>query len=167
VCFRGTCAHLPDAKGLHDLATLLANPGVEVHVCTLLGRDLPVLGADPVLDDHARTAYRRRLAALDGQLDRADVTGDAVASVRLREERDAVVAELTAAAGLRGVPRRLGDETERARKAVTARLRDAITRIARVHPDLGAHLSTSVSTGVRCRYAPPEPTRWELRPVRR
>jgi hypothetical protein len=163
-CFRGTCVHLPDAKGLHDLATLLANPGVEVHACTLLGRNLPALGADPVLDDRARTAYRRRLADLDAQLDRADVTGDAAASARLREERDALVAELAAAAGLRGVPRRLGDETERARKAVTARLRDAITRLARLHPDLGAHLRASVSTGVRCRYAPPEPMRWELRP---
>ena len=111
-----------------------------------------------------RGAYRRRLAGLDAQLDRADVTGDAATSIRLREERDALLAELTAAAGLGGVPRRLGDETERARKAVTARLRDAITRIARVHPDLGAHLRASVSTGVRCRHAPPEPTPWQLRP---
>ena len=109
-------------------------------------------------------AYRRRLADLDAQLDGADETGDAVASARAREERAALVAELTAAAGLRGVPRRLGDETERARKAVTARLRDAIARIADVHPDLGTHLRTSITTGARCRYAPPEPTPWELRP---
>ena len=35
-CFRGTCVHLPDAKGLHDLATLLASPGVEVHALSLI-----------------------------------------------------------------------------------------------------------------------------------
>ena len=78
--------------------------GAELHACTLLGRDLPALGADPVLDDRARAAYRRRLTDLDAQLDRADVTGDAAASSRLRGERDALVAELTAAAGLRGSP---------------------------------------------------------------
>ncbi len=48
----------------------------------------------------------------------------------------------------------LDDPVERARKAVTARIRDAIRRIGRVAPALGRHLEASVSTGVRCTYAP-------------
>jgi hypothetical protein len=31
-----------------------------------------------------------------------------------------------------------------------------------VHPALGAHLRSSVSTGTSCSYDPSEPTRWLL-----
>jgi hypothetical protein len=43
---------------------------------------------------------------------------------------------------------------ERARKAVTARIRDAIRRITDAHPELGAHLDRTVRTGTTCRYEP-------------
>ena len=45
-------------------------------------------------------------------------------------------------------------DAERARKAVTARIRDAIRRIGAAHPDLGAHLDRTVRTGTTCRYDP-------------
>jgi hypothetical protein len=35
---------------------------------------------------------------------------------------------------------------------VTARIRDAIRRIEAVHPELGAHLSQAVATGIQCSY---------------
>jgi SAM-dependent methyltransferase len=50
----------------------------------------------------------------------------------------------------------------RARKAVTARLRDAIARVGRQHPALGRHLTDTVSTGTWCAYTPPTPVDWEL-----
>ena len=63
------------------------------------------------------------------------------------------MAELGRGTGLVGRQRGLGASAgERARKAVTARLRDAVRRIAEVLPELGAHLDRSVVTGVRCRY---------------
>ena len=73
-----------------------------------------------------------------------------------------LVAELAAATGLGGRARRLGDQSERARKTVTARIRDVIDRVERVHPALGAHLRASVTTGTFCSYSPPTPTAWEL-----
>ena len=83
---------------------------------------------------------------------------------RLDTERAALLAELRRAAGLGGRDRALGTSTsERARKAVTARLRDAIHRIGAVLPDLGAHLDRSVLTGTTCRYAPTEPVTWTRR----
>jgi hypothetical protein len=77
-------------------------------------------------------------------------------------ERDAQVDELARVTGLGGRPRRLGDERERARKAVTARARDALDRIERAHPDLGRHLRDAISTGTSCSYAPAAPVDWEL-----
>ena len=154
--------HLADAKGLHDLATLLANPGVEVTAYRLWGGPAEPPGADPVLDEWARAAYRRRLAELDELLDAADARGDPAASDRARAERSALLAELAAATGLGGRRRRLGDEDERARKAVTARVRDVLRRIRAVHPELADHLDAAVSTGTACRYAPAEPVSWRL-----
>ncbi|MCM0676607.1 hypothetical protein NCC78_18220, partial [Micromonospora phytophila] len=66
------------------------------------------------------------------------------------------------AAGLAGRSRRLGDEAERARKAVTARIRDTLRRLDERHPALAAHLRDTVSTGNTCRYLPPEPPPWRL-----
>jgi pimeloyl-ACP methyl ester carboxylesterase len=52
-------------------------------------------------------------------------------------------------------------DAERARKAVTARLRDAIARVRNVHPELGAHLDGAISTGLTCVYKPERPIRWK------
>ncbi|MEV0379350.1 AAA family ATPase [Nonomuraea sp. NPDC050643] len=77
--------------------------------------------------------------------------------------------ELRAAAGLGGRTRRLGDEAERARKTVTARIRDALRKLDRAHPELAAHLRAAVSTGSTgstgstCRYRPGDaPITWRL-----
>lgn len=58
-----------------------------------------------------------------------------------------------------GAPTTASD-AERARKAVTARLRDAIARVQSVHPELGAHLAGAISTGLTCMYKPERPIRW-------
>jgi hypothetical protein len=152
--FDGQVAHLPDAKGLHDLATLVANPGQEIHVLTLLGRSGPASGADPVLDDAARAAYRQRLAEIDRELDEADRVGDPAAGAALTEERRAIAAELANATGLGGRNRLLGDESESARKTVGARIRDSLRRVDEVQPELGRHLRDSLSIGTVCRYTP-------------
>jgi hypothetical protein len=161
LAYGGVTAHLPDVKGLRDLAVLLAAPGCPVRVYTLLGRTEPLGGADPVLDDRALRAYRARLAELDRVLDTATRIDE---HDRAASERASLIKELTSAAGMGGRTRRLGDETERARKTVTARIRDALRSIDREHPALGAHLRASVNTGTSCVYAPPEPTRWSSHP---
>jgi hypothetical protein len=58
-----------------------------------------------------------------------------------------------------------GLANERARVRVTRRIRDAIERIAREHPELGAHLARTVRTGTRCSYLadPAVAPRWRVR----
>ena len=169
LAFGGRSVPLHDAKGLRDLAVLLAAPGREVAATELVAgvagaaaAGLAALGADPVLDDRARAAYRTRLARLDEELAEADTHHDIERSARLAAERDALIDELTYATGLSGRRRRLGDVTERARTTVTARIRDAIGRIERVHPELGRHLRASIVTGARCSYRPAETVRWNI-----
>ncbi|MGW4156557.1 ATP-binding protein [Micromonospora chersina] len=167
--YAGTVVHLPDAKGLHDLRLLLGRPGVDVPAVELLdpaaGPELVAarrLGGDPVLDDEAKARYRRHLQRLDDEIDRAAGRGDDRKVAALDAERTALLAELRAAAGLAGRTRRLGDEAERARKAVTARIRDTLRRLDDRHPALAEHLRATVSTGSSCRYLPREPVPWRL-----
>lgn len=58
--------------------------------------------------------------------------------------------------------RRAGGSAERARSAVTRRIREAIRRVTDVHPTLGAHLRRAVRTGRWCAYEPDEPVRWTV-----
>jgi hypothetical protein len=93
-------AQLRDAKGLRDLAVLLTAPGREVAAVDLVtggAQPVPALGADPVLDERARAAYRVRLAELDDELAQADAHHDIGHSARLGAERDALIDELAAA----------------------------------------------------------------------
>ncbi len=151
--WQGRSAHLPDSKGIRDLAGLVGRPGQDVAATELMG-GRPVAGADPVLDDVAKAAYRRRLAALEEEIEDAEADDDDLRAERARGERSALVDELAAAVGLAGRDRRLGDDAERARKAVTARIRDALRRVRDVHPALGDHLAGAVQTGAWCAYRP-------------
>jgi hypothetical protein len=166
--FDGRTARLKDAKGLADLAQLLVRPGQEVHVMDLWG---DVSGAraagdlGEVLDRPAREAYRRRLAELESAIDEAARDNDRGRLEQARTERDFIAAELAAALGLGGRARRTGDPAERARKAVSTRIRLAIDRVAKAHPALGAHLRNSVRTGMYCSYQPERPTAWRLDPA--
>ncbi|MDG4821342.1 AAA family ATPase [Asanoa sp. WMMD1127] len=169
LAYAGRIVHMPDAKGLRDLHELLSHPGEEIAAVVLLdpaaGPDLVAarrLGGDPVLDDEAKARYKRRLEQLDEAIDLAAQRGHDTKLAALDSERKALIDELRAAAGLGGRTRRLGDEAERARKTVTARIRDTLRKIDERHPDLATHFRESVSTGATCRYAPAAPTAWHL-----
>ncbi len=164
LAYAGTVARLKDVKGLRDLAYLLGRPGREVAAVDLAGSP----GAPPqgdlgeVVDAQAREAYRARLLELDTELEEADAAGDAPRSAQAQEEREALLAQLSAAFGLGGRPRRTGDDGERARQAVTWRVRDAIGRVEAASPELGRHLRRSVRTGTFCVYDPADPVDWSL-----
>ncbi|MFC9255073.1 ATP-binding protein, partial [Amycolatopsis thailandensis] len=165
--FDGVTAHLPDSKGLRDLHFLLGRPGSDVTAVRLLdpeGGEVVVaaksLGGDAVLDDEAKARYRARLDELDELIDTATALGQDTRAAALDRERDALLAELRSAAGLGGRTRRLGDEAERARKTVTARIRDTLRKLDEQHPALATHLRASVTTGSSCRYAPDDKVPW-------
>jgi hypothetical protein len=162
--YEGRTVRLRHTKGIGDIARLLAQPGREIPVLDLASEGRAVTHGDtgPRLDAIARDTYKRRLVELEGDIDEADAAADAGRSERLHDERDALLAELSAAYGLGGRARRSGDPAERARSAVTQRIRDAMTRIEAEHPSLGAHLRRAVRTGLFCVYEPDGPVDWEI-----
>jgi hypothetical protein len=161
--YKTASAHLRDSKGLADLHTLVARPGTDVHVLELAGAGHAEHDTGGLLDATARAAYRHRLTELDHDLAVARADHDTGRAERLDDERIALIDELRRATGLSGRARSLGTSTtERARKTVTSRLREAIDRIEAVLPELGAHLDRSVITGARCRYQPTTHLTWRL-----
>ena len=176
VTFASSTAPVRRSKGLEDLAVLLARPGQDVPALDLAGRagaatatavaaeDLHEPGdLGEVVDATARTAYAARIRELQAELDDADAAGDPVRGERLQAELDVLTRHLAAAYGLHG-PRRAGDPAERARAAVTARIRAAVAKVGGAHPALGKHLRHSVRTGRFCRYRPDEPVSWTIEP---
>jgi hypothetical protein len=160
----GETIRVKASKGIDDLVALLGAPGREISALDLMGGGVaPGAAEDELLDDEARRQYEQRVRELQTELDEADAHHDVGRSERLRAELDAIVDELTSALGLGGRSRRTSGAGERARSAVTQRIRSTIKRIEEHHPGLGDHLRRSVSTGTFCRYEPAEPVRWTIR----
>jgi TolB-like protein len=160
--FEGLVVQLTEVKGFHDLAALLAQPQAPIHALELAGRSAETRGCDRVLDQRARRELAAQVQALQAEIDAAASDHDHARAERARVELDQLVTGLTQALGLGGRSRRLGSAAERARTAVTWRIRNAIRKIAAVHPPLGRHLEHAVRTGITCFYAPEKPVDWSL-----
>ena len=164
--WRGRTTTVPDGKGVRDLVHLLRRPGRPIAAVELVaaagGPRTQEVGGDlgPVLDDAARRAYRARLVDPAEDLSSAEADHDLGRAERLRVEHEFLTTELTRATGLGGRARAARDPTERARKAVTMRVRAAIATVERADPALGRHLRHAVRTGRDCVYEPETEVIW-------
>jgi hypothetical protein len=165
VTFAGRTVRLPDSKGMQDLATLLARPGREVHCTELAGAAVEQTDTGEVLDAQARRRYEGRIVELQGELAEAEEANDRGRAEAVGMELDLLVDQLVAATGLHGRSRRSGGTAERARTAVTWRIRAAIRRADALHPALGAHLRRAVRTGTWCSYQPEDAVEWQVNPA--
>ena len=168
----GAAAVLPDVKGLHYIRYLLQRPGQDVEATDLAaaaaghpGVTVSDAEAD-VIDAQALSAYRARLAEIDAELSEAESWADESQSGRLRLEREALLDEIGAAAGLGGRRRRFGSAQERARIAVRKAIVSALDRIGQHDSSLARQLRDCVRTGGACRYDPDpaRPVAWILDP---
>jgi len=187
--YLGQAALLKDTRGLQCLASLLGHPGREFHVREffapiakmpvaaagltsstfkedgLVMRSMHFQDADPILDRRAKAEYAHRLSELRIELEEAEQLNEPERARRARQERDCIAAHLAAAVGFGGRNRKAISHAERARSAVTKRIKDSIHKIAAIMPSLGHHLATTVKTGYFCSYSPDpdRPVKWEVR----
>lgn len=159
--FEHQVIQMADMRGLQDLARLLSCPNEEVSSAELANVAVHSAGLDQ-LDTRALEDYRGRLREIDEEIEEASQAGASGRVGKLEEERDAIICELQRATGLGGRIRQSGGAGERARTAVTWRIRHAIRKIEAAHPTLGRHLSRSIRTGAFCSYEPERPTSWHL-----
>jgi hypothetical protein len=183
--YQGQVTVLKASRGLYCLSYLLRHAGREIHVSellatlvevraqTLLGGlreagDHPLTsglqGAGPILDSQAKAEYRHRIGELRKDMTEAERLNDSYGAAKARGEMDAIAKQLAAAVGLGGRDRRASSDAERARSAVTKRIKDAINRIADLIPPLGHHLAVRIKTGYFCSYIPhpARPVAWKF-----
>lgn len=184
--FAGETVTQRNLKGWRYLTFLLQRPHAEVHVLDLLQltdaqpgparaglagasadhlaaqglRAIRGLDERTTIDATSRTAYRQRWGELQGELEEAERFNDLARAAKVRAEVDFLAAELATGYGSRRHSRTVSETAEKARKAVTNRLRDAVANVQYLHPALWQHLSTALKTGAFCSYHPAHPTRW-------
>jgi hypothetical protein len=169
ITFAGRSVAVPRAKGMQDLHTLLSRPRIDVPVRVLIDPNRLGLGewsgpaaSTAVIDEQAKAAYRQRLVSLATAIEEALEVGDDARAQALDAERDSLIAELRRATGLGRRTRAFSSDAERARKTVSARIRDTLRHLDHSHPELARHLRQSVITGSTCRYQPADVVDWVL-----
>ena len=181
LAFAGRLCRLRDAKGLHHIAHLLARPGEHIPAADLLialdrgavpvsvgstngTMAAPAGDAGPLLDGHAKNAYRRRVHELRMLFDEAERSNDAGRAVAVRTEMEFIEDQLAAAVGRWGRDRRAASAAERARLTVTKRIKGVLERIASRYPPLAEYLGRTIRTGLLCAYIPDpdRTTHWSL-----
>jgi len=171
VRYRGRIAFLKATRGLHCLSLLLHHPGREFHVSELIGLVVgkpaisgrtsqvpslfrPQSDTGPILDARAKAEYKLRLDDLRADLEEAERFCDPSRAEQARSEINAIAQRLASAVGLGGRDRRTGSEAERARCAVTKRIKDSINKIGEAIPSLRRYLAAQIRTGYFCAYNP-------------
>lgn len=161
ISFADRTAQIKDMKGCRDLALLLSSAGMRLHVMDIAGRALEGDGG-VVMDARARAECQRRRLELEEEIADAERDHDLGRREAAKAELDRLTETLVAALGLGGRERKIGDPVEKARTAVTWRIRSAIKKIGEAHPELGRHLERSIRTGTFCEYSPEVPVSWRL-----
>jgi predicted ATPase len=160
--FAGRVVSVRRSKGLDDILRLIAADGREVHCLDLAGAGVAEASIGPVIDHTARREYERRIRELQEELDEAEAAHDLARAYKSQVELDALIDHLTAALGAGNKTRAAGGTVERARSAVTHRIRAAIRQLEKVNPSLGHHLRHAINTGTYCSYRPEHPTTWRI-----
>lgn len=162
ISFKGKNLHLKDAKGLHDIVRLLAEPGKELHCTELMGAVLVEVNEVETTDARAIAGYRERIRELQSEIAEAERMNDLGRTNGLQTEYDQILDHLSGSLNLKGQARSLGTSNEKARAAVTWRIRSAIKKIEQQHPALGRHLNNAIKTGNYCSYQPEMGIDWIL-----
>jgi predicted ATPase len=160
--FAGRSVTLRTTKGVDDLLRLIEADGREVHCLDLVGVAVDESSTGEVIDAEARRNYEQRIRDLQAEIDEAEAHSDYARAYRHQAELDTLIDHLAAALGHGNRTRRAAGSAERARSAVTHRLRTTIRQLGRVHSHLGRHLTHAVNTGTYCSYRPEQPIVWRI-----
>ncbi len=156
-----TSVMIKDCKGLHDIAQLLERPEEQFHCSELMGVVLEASGSS-MIDDQALKEYKNKIQSLKVGISDAEEMGLYQKADQLKEEYEAMVEHLSQVTGLSHKIRKTSASIEKARAAVTWRIRSSIRKIEKVHPQLAKHLSNSIRTGTYCSYVPETPHEWAV-----
>lgn len=162
LAYSGESVIVPDLKGYGDIMILLQRPEEEIHCSELIGEVVANEKGIDLIDQKAKKDYKDRLLELQQDISNAEELNNYEEANRLQLEYDTVLQHLTLTLGLAGKTRTSTSQIDKARSAVTWRIRNAIKKLEEVHPSLSKHLSNAIKTGTFCSYKPEHPTEWHF-----
>lgn len=160
--FNNLSVQLPEMKGFWDISKLLSNPDKEIHCSELMGNVTSFDNGIEAIDDKAKRKYQSKIAELQSELQLAEEMNDIGRSEMISKELNEIIDHLSKSTGMKGRSRKLADPSERARSAVTLRIKSAIQKIETIHPSLAKHFQNNIKTGTFCVYSPENKVEWEL-----
>jgi hypothetical protein len=151
------------ARGLTYLHALLTQAGMQVSVSVLGTRaGLPNETADASSDRETLNSYRLRLEELAEERDWAERNNDKATAARVEDERQRILAQLSADSGMRGRVRNVRALRDKVRGAVGNAIRRAIKGLGRYCPEMEAHLQPPrLRLGSNPVYCPTEGIAWQ------
>ena len=165
--FQGTSVNLAHTLGLRYLAELLGRPRQPISVTSLCaaiqgnGKELVEAGLK-ASDKRSLADVRKAIETTRAEMARAREEGALGKAAELETREKALRAELTRDFGKTGRSRIQRGASERARQTVQKAIKAAVTRIAKAHPGLGAHLKRAIRTGHECVYNPAQSIQWKI-----
>ncbi|WP_370477793.1 tetratricopeptide repeat protein [Tamlana flava] len=162
IVYQNTTITLKHVKGFNDIHKLLAEPTKLFHCLDLMEAAIDESNSTKTIDAKAKSQYLNKIKELQAEIDEAEELNQIEKINGLREEYEHILDHLSKSLGLSGKTRKVGSTIEKARSAVTWRIRSAIKKIEVSHPQLGKHLSKSVTTGTFCAYNPEIKNDWQL-----
>jgi len=169
IALDGPPIRMADSKGLRYIHRLLQRPGVRMHAVELerldhttgrpTGPDTEGLSTDwpsdqPLIDEQALDAYRRRADELREEIEEAERNIDPERASAARQQLAALVDEIRRAQRPGGKVGTMPGPVDRSRVNVTRTIRNAISKIRDKDDSLGHHLDREIHTGTYCVYDP-------------
>lgn len=160
IAFNCEPINIPHSEGLERIHALLAHQGEEVRIGELLRESARSVGSQ-ASDESTIEELEGEIAALCNVIEsESDQQVIAEAQDRLQRLKEHLQAQL----GLRGKPRRIGDETKRMADRVGKSITREFERLEQNLPELAAHLRKAIdhpSSGAPS-YRPAESVTWLL-----
>ncbi len=191
VIFRGEEKSIPNSKGVHYIATLLAAPNKEIYCGELHGSisaisldamvdgqhldddNVPKVSAskskksksisvNSVIDSEALNNYKNCIKTLQDQIEEAEDLCNNEKAAELKQELNTLTKEIGRTVGYRGKVRTEGP-TKKARQAVSKNINLTLKAVKNIHPALWKHLDASIKRGEFLVYRPEEDFKWTIR----
>lgn len=116
----------------------------------------------PLIDEKALKKYKNHIHKLREEIEEAEKNKNFSRKEFLEKEYEFLQKEIISASGISGKVRDMADESEKARKSVSAAYRRALKIIQKEDSSLYSHLKNSIQMGEYCMYQPEEKIFWTI-----
>ncbi len=168
ITYKGNTKTIADCGGMGYLKVLLREQGKSFTTQEFLSvygnGSVRLDSGDVQLDDEAKNNYKKRLAEIDGDIQKAEQENNTVYLQELTKEKQQLIEELKKGTGFGGRKQKLGNQHSQERIGIGKAIKEAIGTIENQLPEMAVHLRESIKpfSGIALSYSPKQPIEWSF-----